>query len=101
MTGRAYDPDEIRAVGGKVGGMSSGLTSAAEGITGMSGGAPFGKLPSSEAIAAKLKSFGTGLRDEFGAGAKLSTATEKSLTDAAGSMDADEETTAASFQGEQ
>lgn len=102
MTGRAYNPDEIRAVGGKVGGMSSGLTSAGDGITGIQGGgAPFGKLPSSGAVSSALSKFSTSLSDEFSAGAKLATSTEKSITDAAGGMDADEDATASTFRGKQ
>lgn len=70
MTGRAYNPDEIRAVAGKGSGMSSGLTSAGEGLTGMQGGGAFGKLPSSEAIAGSLTTFGSSLQKEFTVGAK-------------------------------
>lgn len=101
MTGRAYNPDEIRVVAGKVSGMNSGLTSAGEGITGMQGGGAFGKLPSSAAIAGSLKTFGSSLQKEFTAGAKLATSTGESLTSAADGMDGDEEATASTFSGEQ
>lgn len=97
MTGRAYDPEEIRAVAAKVGGLSGGLTKAGDGITGVQGGSPFGKLPSSEGIASALKTFGSSLQKEFTAGAKLMTATESSLVKTAKGMDDDEDTTARSF----
>lgn len=99
MTGREYDPEGIRTVGGKVGGMNSGLTSTGDGIKGITGDAPLGKLPSSGAASSALSKFSTALRAEFTAGAKQATATEKSLTDAAGTMDADEDTTARTFRG--
>lgn len=97
MTGRAYNPDEIRTVAGKIGGLADRLSSAGEGITGMQSGSAFGKLPSSGSIASALTSFGSSLRSEFSAGAKLMTATEKSLTETAKGMDDDEDTTARSF----
>lgn len=97
MTGRAYDPEEIRAVAAKVGGLSSGLTTAGEGITGVQGGSPFGKLPSAEGMSSALKTFGSSLQKEFTAGAKLMTATESSLAKTAKGMDDDEDTTARSF----
>ncbi|MGH3434232.1 MAG: hypothetical protein ACRDQB_15490 [Thermocrispum sp.] len=101
MTGRKYDPEEIRAVGGKVGGLSSGIGSAGEQITGMQGGAAFGKLPSSGAIGSALSKFSTGLREEFSTGAKQATAAEESITTAAGQMDADEDEGVRTFSGKQ
>lgn len=99
MTGRAYNPDEIRAVGKKIGGLSSGLTSAGEGITGMQGSGAFGKLPSSEAIAGALKTFGTTVQKEFKAGATLATSTESAIAKATKGMDDDEDETARTFRG--
>jgi hypothetical protein len=99
VTTRSYDPGEIRAVGAKVGGLSSGFTSAADGITGIQGSGAFGKLPSSEAIAGKLKSFGTSLQQEFKAGGQLATSTAKTITDAAKGMDDTEDVNAHTFRG--
>lgn len=99
MTGRAYNPEEIRAVAGKVGGLSNDLSSAGSGLTGVSGGTPFGDLPSSAGMSSKLKSFTESMQKEFTAGAKLVTATAKSINDTARNMDSDEDDTARRFGG--
>ena len=99
MGGRAYNPDEIRAVAGKIGGLAGQLTSAGDGITGIQGASPFGNLPSSGTISSALSSFGEGLKSEFTAGARLMSSTEKSLHETAKGMDDDEDATVRSFGG--
>lgn len=97
MTGREYDPAEIRVVAGKVGGLSSGLSETAGGVTGLPGSAAFGQLPGSSGIASALKSFGSTVKNDLKAGAALMTSTESALNKTAKGMDDDEDTTARSF----
>lgn len=101
MTDRSYNPDEIRAVAKKIGGLSGDLSSAGSGITAKPGGDAFGKLPSSGSIASALSSLTAAMKRELSAGAKLMTATETSITSAADGMDATEEDSAHSFRSQQ
>jgi hypothetical protein len=101
VTDRAYNPDEIRAVGKKVSQLSPKIKQAGTGLDGLGGDSMFGELPSSGAISAALKKFVSGARKEFDAGAEQASSTGASLAKIAGRMDADEEEGARTFRGRQ
>lgn len=97
-TRRAFDSDALRAAAKKIGSLGGSLGDTGGGITGVSGSAPFGALPSSGGISSALTSFTQSLKKEFAAGAKLVSATETSINAVADDMDGVEDDNARSFR---
>lgn len=95
--GRAFNPDEIRAVATRMGNHTADFEDAHGGLTGMESADAFGELDGASRIHGAISDFTSGMSAEFQHGKMLADATSQHLHGHANNMDQNEENYSASF----
>lgn len=95
--GRAFNPDEIRAVATRMGNHTADFEDAHGGLTGMESADAFGELDGAGRIHGAISNFTSSIGNEFKHGKMLADTTAQHLHGHADNMDQNEADYSASF----